>query len=182
MEDMKKEKKYCPNCGEENDIAATYCSVCKCKFEDNKECKILNNEISIQNSMANMFESEKILLRNNYIEYFHYKLNKEISYECIFFKDISSIDLSFKSNRWFIIIAIILLGLSFNNNNIEPFILIIIAIALIITFFQTRRYTLGIYPNGGKPIKMIIGTGAHTKNFVQEIIKRKSNIIQNNEK
>ncbi len=79
------------------------------------------------------------------------------NFTSIMLDKISSIELTYQSNIWLLIIGILTIP-------------IIVGIILIILFFTTKRHVVSIIPDGGKPI--VFETRGMKRDYLEDFINK----------
>ena len=179
---------HCPNCGAINEINSLYCGECGYKFEhiENLEqfvkekesydsAQIANNSVKTDFVISSL---GNIILTEKYVKYAFTGWGKEY-FKCIFLKDISSIELGFKSFPLLLVVTVIAFCVAIFSYNYKELSAIIGVICLII-FFATRQYALIITAHSNSKIKAVVGTGSGAKEFANNIIFQKSRIDETN--
>lgn len=111
----------------------------------------LENETLITES-----NNRQILLTTHRLRY-HQSISKNSNFTSIMLDKISSIELTYHSNIWLLIIGILTL----------PF---LIGIILIILFFTTKKHIVRITPDGGTSI--VFETKGMKRDFLEDFINK----------
>lgn len=129
--------------------------------------------------MLSLFSNEEIITRSggdeitltNYRINYSYKEWGASVYTTIFLEDISSLHTSFKSNFAFLLLSIFTAIVAFflfqnsdgysTSSSMAPFACVVLAIIFLFLWFRSKRRTIEIYSNGGKPIILYINSWSY---------------------
>ena len=101
-------------------------------------------------------DNRQIMLTSHRLRY-HESTSKNSNFISLMLDKISSIELTYQSNIWLLIIGIITIPL-------------IIGIVFIIQFFTTKRHVVSIIPDGGKPI--VFETKGMKRDYLEDFINK----------
>ena len=149
------EKKICPNCNNEVAENDTFCPNCG---------KGLNEQKSISADSFIIAQYGTITLTRDYVHQSTSKLGRKYSAH-IFLKDISCIEVGFKSYPKLLIFGI-------------PLILLWgLGLLLVIAYFITRKHAIVITSSGNVQIEEVVPVGSSTtaNNFVGSVVLAKKN-------
>ena len=83
-------------------------------------------------------DNKQLRLTTHRLRY-HESASKNSNFTSIMIDKISSIELTYQSNIWLLIIGVLTL-------------IILVGVILIVLFFLTKKHVISIIPDGGKPI------------------------------
>ncbi|RLD83952.1 MAG: hypothetical protein DRJ10_02460 [Bacteroidetes bacterium] len=111
----------------------------------------LQNEKPITES-----SNRQVMLTTHRLRY-HESASRNANFTSIMLDKISSIELTYQSNVWLLIIGILTIP-------------IIVGIILIILFFTTKKHVVSIIPDGGKPI--VFETRGMKRDYLEDFINK----------
>ncbi|MCB0284699.1 MAG: hypothetical protein KDF60_19105 [Calditrichaeota bacterium] len=113
----------------------------------------------------NSLENEKLILQSdnrqimltNFRLRYHKNTSRNSDFNSIMLDKISSVELTYESKLWMLIIGIITIP-------------IVIGVIMIIVFFITKKHVVYITPDGGKPI--VFETRGMKREFLEDFINK----------
>ena len=147
----------CSNCGTNNRADSVFCEECG---------KKLNSDGSTVSESFQIAKYGEVTLTKDYVNQYLGQIGKQHSTH-IFLKDVSCVEVGFKSKPWLMILGILLL-LAWGAG-----------IILIILYFILRKNSLIITSSGGAKITQDIYMGSEKSvdNFVSKLVVAKKNAM-----
>ena len=101
-------------------------------------------------------DNKQLRLTTHRLRY-HESASKNSNFTSIMIDKISSIELTYQSNIWLLIIGVLTL-------------IILVGVILIVLFFLTKKHVISIIPDGGKPI--ILEVKGMKRDFLEDFINK----------